>query len=91
LPRGITDRVVGRVCLRLVFGAVYQRESIGEAMAVPKRKTSKSRLRMRKASHKTQVVTSKPCPECGAPQVPHRVCKSCGYYRGRQVITVDVD
>ena len=29
------------------------------------------------------------CPQCAAPFRPHRVCPSCGYYKGRQVITVE--
>lgn len=28
------------------------------------------------------------CPQCGSASIPHRVCPSCGYYKGRQVITV---
>ena len=28
------------------------------------------------------------CPQCAAPYVPHRVCPACGYYKGRQVLTV---
>ncbi len=28
------------------------------------------------------------CPQCSSPRQPHRVCPSCGYYNGRQVITV---
>jgi large subunit ribosomal protein L32 len=27
-----------------------------------------------------------PCPRCGEPQLAHRVCASCGYYKGRMVI-----
>lgn len=60
-------------------------------MAVPKRKTSKRKLRVRKRSHshpETQVGT---CPECGAAARPHRVCPSCGYYKGRQVETIEAD
>lgn len=60
-------------------------------MAVPKRKKSKSSTRSRKATHKKPVVRAKSCPECGAPQVSHRVCASCGYYRGRQVVTVKAE
>ncbi len=60
-------------------------------MAVPKRKTSKSKKRMRTASHKHKIVATKPCPKCGAPQQPHRVCPSCGYYRGRQVLIISTD
>lgn len=26
------------------------------------------------------------CPSCGAPKIPHRVCMSCGQYRGETVI-----
>ena len=28
------------------------------------------------------------CPQCGEPYVPHRVCAACGFYKGRQVLTV---
>jgi large subunit ribosomal protein L32 len=57
-------------------------------MAVPKRKTSKSRVRTREHAIRHRYAATKPCPQCGAPQQSHRVCRSCGYYRGRQVITV---
>ena len=60
-------------------------------MAVPKRKKSKMRTRMRRNSIKAKIPASKPCPQCGAAQEPHRVCPSCGYYRGRQVVTVEAD
>lgn len=60
-------------------------------MGVPKRKTSKSRIRSRKRAHIQKVTASKKCPQCGAAQESHRVCSSCGYYRGRQVITVKAD
>lgn len=60
-------------------------------MAVPKRKTSKSKVRTRRQAHKGRVPAVKACPECGAPQQPHRVCPTCGHYRGRQVITIEAD
>lgn len=28
------------------------------------------------------------CPQCAAPYVPHRVCPACGYYKGRQVLSI---
>lgn len=59
-------------------------------MAVPKRKSSKSKIRMRKRSHKLCLPSVKPCPNCGAGHLPHRVCPHCGYYRGRQVQSVAV-
>lgn len=57
-------------------------------MAVPKRKVSKSRARMRKAVWASKIPRAavQACPECGAPRLPHRVCPSCGKYNGRQVV-----
>jgi large subunit ribosomal protein L32 len=57
-------------------------------MAVPKRKTSKSRIHIRKRAQKLSVNRAQTCVKCGAPQLPHRVCPSCGQYRGKQVVTV---
>lgn len=61
-------------------------------MAVPKRKVSKSRLRMRKAAWAGKIpqVAGVVCRECGAPTVPHRVCPACGMYKGRQVLVKEV-
>jgi large subunit ribosomal protein L32 len=60
-------------------------------MAVPKRKSSKSRIRSRKASHRRAPVAAQACPECGEATRSHRVCPSCGKYRGRQVLTVEAE
>ncbi|MDZ8120102.1 50S ribosomal protein L32 [Pontiella agarivorans] len=58
-------------------------------MAVPKRKTSKSKTASRKAQNmKKPIARASSCPQCGAPAQPHHACKSCGYYNGRQVLTV---
>ena len=56
-------------------------------MAVPKRKTSKTRRDKRRASsYKLPRVTITTCPNCGSPKLPHRVWKECGYYDGKQVV-----
>lgn len=56
-------------------------------MAVPKRRKSSSRRDMRRANHdKVAAPNIVPCPSCSAPMVPHRVCPSCGQYRGRQLV-----
>ena len=57
-------------------------------MAVPKRKSSKQKIRQRKASHKKKLPGLSVCPECGEPKQPHRVCLSCGFYKGRQALPV---
>ncbi len=62
-------------------------------MAVPKRKKSKSKVRSRRRSHAhaREIPAPLACSECGAPRLPHRVCPSCGTYRGRQVITIETE
>jgi large subunit ribosomal protein L32 len=57
-------------------------------MAVPKRKTSKMKKRIRKAANRYKGPESGFCQVCGAPLMPHRACASCGNYKGKQVITV---
>ncbi|MBN2642290.1 MAG: 50S ribosomal protein L32 [Victivallales bacterium] len=58
-------------------------------MAVPKRKTSKMKKRMRKAANRYKGIQATFCQACSAPVMPHRVCSSCGIYKGKQVINVD--
>lgn len=53
-------------------------------MAVPKKKTSKSKKGMRRAHDKVPKPAVVYC-ECGEPALPHRACTSCGMYKGRQV------
>ncbi|MCF7669262.1 MAG: 50S ribosomal protein L32 [Verrucomicrobia bacterium] len=60
-------------------------------MGVPKRKTSHSRQRMRRAYNSAMRVPQVTmCPQCAEPYMPHRACPSCGYYKGRQVMTVEL-
>jgi large subunit ribosomal protein L32 len=41
---------------------------------------------MRRANHdKITAANPVPCPNCSAPMLSHRVCRSCGQYKGRQV------
>ncbi len=59
-------------------------------MAVPKRKTSKSKKNKRRASaYRLSKVTLVECPQCHEPKLPHRVCGSCGYYKNKEVIEVE--
>jgi large subunit ribosomal protein L32 len=58
-------------------------------MAVPKRKVSKARRDKRRSSHwKLKTPGLVACPKCGTLRMPHRACKSCGTYNGREVIKV---
>jgi large subunit ribosomal protein L32 len=57
-------------------------------MGVPKRKTSKMRLRTRKAANRWRPGQLAKCSQCGSTVRGHSVCPSCGYYKGRQVLTI---
>lgn len=54
-------------------------------MAVPKQRQSHSRTSKRRATHKISAPTYNECPQCHTPRLPHRVCPSCGSYRGKVV------
>ncbi|NLU41433.1 MAG: 50S ribosomal protein L32 [Firmicutes bacterium] len=58
-------------------------------MANPKGKHGKSRTRKRRATWKLAALNLVPCPQCHQPKQPHRACEECGYYAGREVITVE--
>jgi large subunit ribosomal protein L32 len=58
-------------------------------MAVPKRKLSKSRKRLRRGHHRAAAIPTQACPRCSSPKLPHRVCPTCGYYRGKKMVEVE--
>ena len=58
-------------------------------MAVPKRKISKSRRDKRRSANIKMVAPNViECPNCHEPNVPHRVCAACGFYKDKEVISV---
>lgn len=61
-------------------------------MAVPKRKTSKARRDKRRNNvWKLSAPTLVKCPKCGAFKRAHRLCGTCGYYNGREVVKVETE
>lgn len=60
-------------------------------MAVPKRRTSRSRRDQRRAHDALAAPARSVCPQCKEPKLPHRVCPNCGTYRGREVVKTDED
>ncbi|MEI6131736.1 MAG: 50S ribosomal protein L32 [Bacillota bacterium] len=57
-------------------------------MAVPKKKMSKARTGKRRSQWKLELPTIVKCSRCHSFKLPHRVCKECGYYNGKEVITI---
>lgn len=58
-------------------------------MAVPKRRQSVTRGRKRRSHDALVLPNPTECPECGEPKLSHRVCPSCGSYKGRQVVETE--
>jgi large subunit ribosomal protein L32 len=54
-------------------------------MPVPKHRTSKSKRDMRRAHDALTATAQSACPNCKEVKLPHRVCDSCGYYKGVQI------
>ncbi|MFQ5802126.1 MAG: 50S ribosomal protein L32 [Candidatus Methylomirabilales bacterium] len=55
-------------------------------MGLPKRRHSNMRTRKRRAHDALAVPGLTICPHCRERKLPHRVCPSCGTYRGREVV-----
>ncbi|OGG30585.1 50S ribosomal protein L32 [Candidatus Gottesmanbacteria bacterium RIFCSPLOWO2_01_FULL_46_9] len=53
---------------------------------LPKRRHSTRRGGKRKAAIKLSLAGLLVCAHCGKKRFPHRVCPSCGYYEGREVV-----
>jgi large subunit ribosomal protein L32 len=54
----------------------------------PKRKISSGRRDRRRAHDALTANALVQCSNCNEMRLPHKVCPSCGYYRGREVVKV---
>jgi large subunit ribosomal protein L32 len=57
-------------------------------MPNPRRRHSKARRDKRRTHDSLKPVASNECAHCHEPRLPHRVCPSCGYYGGKEVVKV---
>lgn len=57
-------------------------------MATPKKKTSSSKMKMRRSHIHLSEINYGKCDNCGGLRLPHHICKNCGFYHGRQVLAV---
>jgi large subunit ribosomal protein L32 len=55
-------------------------------MANPKRKWSKARTGRARSNWKLSVPSLVDCPKCHAKMMPHKVCKTCGFYDGKEIV-----
>jgi len=56
-------------------------------MAVPKRKTTKSKRNMRRSHHALTPVNIVTDSTTGEYKLPHHISLTDGYYKGKQVVT----
>lgn len=54
----------------------------------PKRRHSRQRKGERRASIKLSIPNAVVCPNCGNMTAAHSVCKTCGFYRGKEIISM---
>ena len=57
-------------------------------MAVPKKRTTRSKRNMRRSHHGISGVQLRECPKCKQMVPAHMTCANCGTYKGREVIDV---
>ena len=58
-------------------------------MAVPKKKTSKSKQGMRRSHLGLKTPSYMECPQCHEMTRPHHICAHCGYYKNKEVMEVE--
>ncbi|MEN8171550.1 MAG: 50S ribosomal protein L32 [Chloroflexota bacterium] len=58
-------------------------------MALPKQRTSSARRDRRRSHDALKAKKLTQCTNCGEMRLPHRVCPSCGHYKGREVVVVE--
>lgn len=57
-------------------------------MSVPAKRLSRSKGRRRRSQQgKTNLYLVK-CSNCGSSVRPHRVCKNCGFYKGKEILKI---
>jgi large subunit ribosomal protein L32 len=54
----------------------------------PKSKHSSGRRDRRRTHDSLESANLVVCSNCGEMRLPHRVCPSCGHYKGREIIEV---
>ncbi|MEK7559188.1 MAG: 50S ribosomal protein L32 [Patescibacteria group bacterium] len=54
----------------------------------PKKRHSRQRQGKRRHAISLGISLGVTCANCGTLNMPHTVCKKCGQYNGRQVVTI---
>ncbi len=60
-------------------------------MPVPKKRRSKGRRRIYHAYFRVFPQNTSNCPNCGQPFLAHKVCPTCGFYKGKKVMVTKTE
>jgi len=60
-------------------------------MAEPKKRATQTRSGNRRSHLALKKTKMSICPQCNEPAAPHNVCKTCGTYKGEQIIEIEKD
>lgn len=60
-------------------------------MPVPKKRRSKARRRRYHAYFKVTPAGTVKCGNCGEQILPHSICQSCGFYKGKKVLVTKAE
>lgn len=55
-------------------------------MSVPKQRHSQGRVNRKRVQYQQKPKVIEVCADCGASKAPHRVCSTCGKYKGKEVL-----
>lgn len=55
-------------------------------MAEPKKRSTSTRSGHRRSHLAAKPIKLAKCAKCGEPIIPHRVCKVCGTYKGKDIL-----
>lgn len=58
-------------------------------MAEPRNRHSNARKNIRRSHHAKKACSAAVCNNCKQAFIPHTVCASCGFYKGKAVLTVE--
>ncbi|HEX8974213.1 MAG TPA: 50S ribosomal protein L32 [Patescibacteria group bacterium] len=55
-------------------------------MSVQKQRHTKLRRDRKRERFAIEPVKTITCPKCGSAMLPHKACKNCGFYKGKEVV-----
>lgn len=58
-------------------------------MPAPKKRKSKAKRDSRRAHHALSAPSLVECPNCNEKMQLHRICPSCGFYKGQEIVATD--